>query len=578
MRSRHIVTLLILAVLPTCARTAEESSAGPLAGVAPSWPHVSKARVTNASTALVVSGSPIASQVGLDLLRQGGNAVDAAVAVGFALAVVDPEAGNLGGGGFMVIRQNTGSVSVLDYRETAPWRATPDMYSDEIAQPNDRSVTGHLAAAVPGSVAGLVEAHRRFGRLPLKVVISPAIRLATEGFIVDEKRSRSIRENWARLVQFEATRASFLPGGRPPQPGESLIQSDLSTTLRAIQQEGSDGFYRGPVAKLIVAEMERGNGIISLEDLADYRPVWREPLTLWYRGFTIFSPPPPSSGGVVLGEILGILEGFSPLPPFGSPTLLHLEAEAMRRAYVDRNTKLGDPAFVINPIDQLLSPAYTQSLRSSIGPRATPTSSLQSELTDSRPGQSTTHYSVVDEHGNAVSATTTLNDLFGSAVTVTGAGFLLNDEMDDFATHPRSPLAGGLVQGDRNKIAPGKRMLSSMTPIIVLDQKGRLYLILGSRGGARIITQVYQVLSNVIDHHMTLPQAVAAPRIHHQALPDALGFEPLGFLEAVLDSLRARGHVVNPLPGAGDVEAIMRTKAGWIGVSDPRSGGGGAGY
>lgn len=575
MRVYRATALLILLLSPACAPRPEAPGASPAAGIAPTWPHLGKARVSGASKAMVVSGNPIASQVGVDVLRQGGNAVDAAVAVGFVMAVVDPEAGNIGGGGFMVIRLGSGEVHVLDYRETAPGRATAEMYVDDQGQPTDRSVTGHLAAAVPGSVAGLVEAHRRLGRLSFRQIITPAINLARDGFIVDWKRSGSIRGDSARLARFPATGASFLPGGRVPEPGERLIQADLGATLEAIRDRGADGFYRGHTAALIVAEMERGGGIITLEDLAGYRALWREPVKLQYRGFTIYSAPPPSAGGVALGEIMGILEGFSPLPPFASPALLHLEAEAMRRAYTDRYTELGDPAFVSNPVGRLLSPTYMRSLRRSIGKRATPPMSIQPGL---RPGPSTTHYSVVDGDGNAVGTTTTLNDLFGSAVTVTGAGFLLNDEMDDFGTRPRSPLASGLVQGEKNRIAPGKRMLSSMTPAIVVNRRGDLYLVVGSRGGTRIITQVYQVLSNIIDHRMGLADAVAAPRMHHQAFPDVLGIEPGGFLPKTLDSLRSLGHQVEPLPPSGDIEAIMKVEGGLIGVSDPRSGGGGAGY
>jgi gamma-glutamyltranspeptidase/glutathione hydrolase len=346
--------------------------------------------------------------------------------------------------------------------------------------------------------------------------------------------------------------------------------------LEAIRDSGSAGFYRGRVAELIVAEMARGGGLISLKDLADYRAVWRSPITISYRGYTIYSMPPASSGGVTVGEILNIMEGYSPLPPFGSPALIHREAEAMRRAFTDRNTFLGDPAFVHNPVDRLLSKRYAAELRRGIGERASATPKFEASA---RSGASTTHYSVVDDHGNAVSCTTTLNNSYGSAVTVTGAGFLLNDEMDDFATAPGKPNMYGLVQGEANAIAPGKRMLSAMTPSIVLDPKGQLHLIVGTPGGPRIITMVYHVISNVLDHRMPLPAAVSAPRLHHQALPDRIEIEPDGFPPATLDSLRALGHAIADDDGYwGDVEAIMRTSDGWQGVSDPRRGGGGAGY
>jgi gamma-glutamyltranspeptidase/glutathione hydrolase len=543
----------------------------PMPGVSPSWTYLGKSRVTTASHAMVVSGSPIASDVGREVLRRGGNAVDAAVAVGFALAVVHPEAGNIGGGGFMIIRRRTGEVSALDYRETAPAAASRDMYRDA---GEDASVTGHLSVGVPGAVAGLTEAHRRFGRLPFQAVIEPAIKLAREGFKIDEYRSRSIGEDSARLVLFPSSRSTFLPHDRPPQPGSKFKQPELAATLQAIHDSGSAGFYRGRVADLIVAEIARGGGVISRADLEAYRPIWREPIVLSYRGYTIYSMPPASSGGVTLGEILNIMEGFGSLPPFGSTALMHYEAEAMRRAFTDRNTYLGDPAFVQNPLSRLLSKEYAAQLRAQIGERASVTPAFEPV----KSGASTTHYSVIDGAGNAVSCTTTLNNSYGSAVTVTGAGFLLNDEMDDFATSPGEPNMYGLVQGEVNAIAPGKRMLSAMTPSIVLDPAQQLYLVVGTPGGPRIITMVYHVISNVIDHRMPLAEAVAAPRMHHQGLPDSLQVEDAGFLPEILDSLRARGHGIASRGLWGDVEAIMRTAKGWEGVSDPRRGGGGAGY
>jgi gamma-glutamyltranspeptidase/glutathione hydrolase len=521
---------------------------------------------------MVVSGSPIASQVGRDILQQGGNAIDAAVAVGFALAVVHPEAGNIGGGGFMIIRPHEGPAYSLDYREAAPARASRDMYQ---GLGEDASVTGHMAVGVPGAVAGMIEAHRRFGRLPFRVVIEPAIRLATQGFVVDDYRSRSIGEDSSRLVLFPASRATFLPADRPPAPGSRFVQPELAGTLEAIRDSGAAGFYGGRVADLIVAEMQRGRGVITREDLAAYRPLWRDPIEVAYRGYTIYSMPPASSGGVTMGEILNIMEGFGRLPPFGSAALIHREAEAMRRAFTDRNTYLGDPGFVHNPIERLLSKEYAASLRKEIGERASVTPHFDPAA---HVGASTTHYSVIDGEGNAVSCTTTLNNSYGSAVTVTGAGFLLNDEMDDFATSPGEPNMYGLVQGEANAIAPGKRMLSAMTPSIVLDPGKQLYLVVGTPGGPKIITMVYHVISNVIDHHMPLPDAVTAPRMHHQGLPDSLQVETDGFLPETLDSLRARGHAISNRGKWGDVEAIIRTATGWQGVSDPRLGGGGAGY
>jgi gamma-glutamyltranspeptidase/glutathione hydrolase len=531
--------------------------------------------VADGASAMVVSGSPIASDVGREILQQGGNAVDAAVAVGFALAVVHPEAGNIGGGGFMVIRTSDGTVRTIDYREMAPSGASRDMYLDANGEPTEKSVTGHLSAGVPGAVAGMIEAHRKLGRLPFTTIIEPAIHLARDGFVVDSFHSNSIRGDSDRLALFPASRASFLPDGQPPAAGSTLKQPDLASTLEAIRDSGEAGFYRGRVADLIVEEMARGGGLISREDLAAYRAIWREPITIPYRGYTIYSMAPASSGGTTMGEILNIMEGYQPLPAFGTPALLHREAEAMRRAFTDRNTYLGDPAFVKNPLDRLLSKEYAATLRSSIGERASPTPAFHPVA---KGGSSTTHYSVVDREGNAVSCTTTLNNSYGSAVTVTGAGFLLNDEMDDFATAPGKPNMYGLVQGEANAIAPGKRMLSAMTPSIVVDSAGKLYLVVGTPGGPRIITMVYHVISNVLDHHMSLADAVDAPRMHHQGLPDSLLVEGNGFPAPILDSLRARGHHVAFRGHWGDVQAIIRTATGWEGVSDGRYGGGGSGY
>ena len=567
-------SLLLLAAAAACSRPSVQPTPS-AAGVPSTWNLTGKSRVTEGASAMVVSGSPIASEVGRDILRRGGNAVDAAVAVGFALAVVHPEAGNLGGGGFMVMRFKDGTTQALDYREMAPGRATRDMYLDASGNPTEKSITGHLAAGVPGTPPGLVEAERRFGKLSLADVIAPAIRLANEGFVVDSHRFRSINGDRERLALFEGSRASFLPNGAAPAPGSTMVQRDLGRTLEAMRDSGAAGFYRGRVADLIVAEMERGGGIISKADLAAYKAIWRDPIRISYRGYSILSMPPASSGGVTMAEILNIMEGYQPLPPFGSAELIHREAEAMRRAFTDRNTELGDPAFVNMPLDRLLSKPYAATLRAQIGERASKTAAFNASLPT---GASTTHYSVVDADGNAVSTTTTLNNSYGSAVTVTGAGFLLNDEMDDFATAPGKPNMFGLVQGEANAVMPGKRMLSAMTPSIVLDPKGQLYMVVGTPGGPRIITMVYHVISNVIDHHMSLPDAVAAPRMHHQALPDRISMERGGFSPEVIADLKARGHQVAEGGRGGDIEAIIRRGSGWEGVSDPRYGGGGAGY
>jgi gamma-glutamyltranspeptidase/glutathione hydrolase len=533
-----------------------------------------RAVAITAPHAMVTTGHPLATEVGLRILDQGGNAIDAAVAVGFALAAVLPDAGNLGGGGFILYRDSAGAVSALDYRETAPRTASRDMYLDSTGNPTDRSLTGHLAPGVPGSVAGMHEAWKRFGTLPWATLVAPAVTLAA-AHLIDSSRAAAIAGDSTRLASFPASASQFLPDGHAPARGTLFRQPDLARTLRLIADSGPEVFYRGQIADLILAEMERGQGLISKADLAAYQAKWRTPIRIDYRGYTVLSMPPASSGGVTMGEILNILEGYDSLPPFGSAALLHLEAEAMRRAFEDRNRWLGDPDFVQLPLERLLSKSYAAERRGQIDPaRATPTPPF---TTGAEGGAHTTHYSIVDADGNAAAVTTTLNDGFGSAVTVTGAGFLLNDEMDDFATAPGKPNMYGLVQGEANAVAPGKRMLSAMTPSIVLDSLG-LFLVLGAPGGPRIITAVYHVISNVIDHHMSLGEAVAAPRLHHQALPDTISLERGGFYPDMLQSLRATGHGVREWSYKAHVMAIGRGPTGWIGVADPRSGGSAAGY
>jgi gamma-glutamyltranspeptidase/glutathione hydrolase len=450
------------------------------------------------------------------------------------------------------------------------------MYLNLRGNPSDLSAVGHLSVGVPGAVAGMAEAHRRFGKLTWARVMAPAIRLANQGFVIDSFRSRSLDGAWEKLYIFPASREYYFPTGRAPTPGTLFVQRDLGRTLQAISDSGPAGFYRGRVADLIVAEMQRGGGLITHEDLAAYQAEWRDPVRLTYRGHTIYSMPPASSGGITMGMILNIMEGYGKLPAFGTPELLHREAEAMRQAFMHRNSYLGDPGFVRMPVERLLSKSYADTLRkrTDLG-RANPTPQFEAGAPG---GSSTTHYSVVDANGDVVSCTTTLNNSYGSGVTVAGGGFLLNDEMDDFASAPGKPNMYGLVQGEANAIAPGKRMLSAMTPSIVLDPQGKLFMIVGTPGGPTIITQVYHVISNVIDHGMTLPEAVAAPRTHHQALPDEIRMETDGFSPSTIDRLKAMGHTLAFRGRWGDVEAIIRTANGWQGVSDPRYGGGGAGY
>ena len=539
----------------------------------PEWGLAGRAKATTGARAMVVSGHPLASEVGIEILKQGGNAVDAAVAVGFALEVVLPEAGNIGGGGFIVYRDATGRVRALDYRETAPAGASRDMYLDSAGHVTERSLTGHVASGVPGSVAGMYEAWKKYGRRPWATLIAPAIRLA-EGHMLDAVRSRDLEAEADRLRLFPASARQFLVEGHAPAPGAMFRQPELARTLRLIADSGPDVFYRGQIADSIVAEMQRGHGLITKNDLAGYRAKWRTPVQVTYRGYTVYSMPPASSGGVTMGEILNILEGYDTLPPFGSAGYVHLETEAMRRAFIDRNRWLGDPDFVSMPLDRLLSKTYAARLRAEIDPhKATPTPPFAVGGDESL---ETTHYSVVDADGNAAAVTTTLNGGFGSAVTVQGAGFLLNNEMD---AAPGQPNQYGLVQGEANAIAPKKRMLSAMTPSIVLDRDGKLFMVVGTPGGPTIITSVFQVIVNVVDFKMSLADAVAAPRIHHQALPDIIGYERNGLLPAVVDSLKAMGHEVRMRGGySGDIAAIQRVGGRWVGVPDPRRGGGAAGW
>jgi gamma-glutamyltranspeptidase/glutathione hydrolase len=524
---------------------------------------------------MVASDAPLASQAGAEILRRGGNAVDAAVAVGFAMAVVFPEAGNIGGGGYMVIRLADGRTAAIDYREIAPLAATRDMYLDEAGKLTNKSVVGPLASGVPGAVAGLTAALAKYGTMPLQDVMAPAIRLAEEGFVVDSALARSFR-NAARLIGEFNGAAVFVPNGQPLTVGTRLIQADLARTLHRIADRGAPGFYTGETAKLIADEMRRDGGIITEQDLGRYQPVWRDAIKSTYRGYTLLTMPPSSSGGVVVTETLNILENATNVPAFGSTMYAHVLGSAYQRAFVDRNEKLADPAFASVPMRQLTDKAYARKLYATIGNgRATPTATVAKTMSE---GMETTHYSVADANGNAVATTTTLNALYGSGVYVQGGGFFLNDEMDDFAAAPGKPNMFGLVQGEANAIQPGKRMLSAMSPTIVLDRDGGLLLIVGSRGGPRIITSTSQVILNVLDQHMILSDAVSAPRIHHQALPDSLAYERQGLSTAVVDSLRRMGYGVQAISGVGLINAIMKVKGGYEGMSDPRSSGRPVGY
>ena len=532
---------------------------------------------------MVVTDAAEATRVGSELLRAGGNAVDAAVAAAFALAVVYPEAGNIGGGGFMIVHDAGGTVAALDFREMAPGLATRDMFLDENGEVTDRSVTGHLASGVPGTVAGLWEAHRRFGRMSWADVVAPAIRLAAEGFAVDARFAASVRAEQHRLQRFPASAALFLPNDQPPVAGEIWRNPELGAVLQRVAERGPAGFYDGETADLIVAEMRRGGGLITHDDLAGYRAVWREPLTFTYRGHTIVSMPPPSSGGVTLALIANQLQGFE-LARLGwsSVTTLHLMTEAMRRAFADRNAWLGDPDFAPIPTARLASAEHAAARRASIAlDHATSSQSVTPVGTPGAAGEgnNTTHVVVADSSGTVVSLTTTVNGLYGSAVTVAGAGFVLNNEMDDFTARPGTPNMFGLVQGEANAIEPGKRMLSAMTPTIVLAPDGRPVVATGARGGPRIISAVFQVLSNLIDHGMDPSTAVVAPRIHHHHLPDILYFERGGLPDEAILELTRMGHDVRQYGGTiGHAPTIVRGAGVWLGVVDPRLGGAAEGY
>ena len=511
-----------------------------------------------ATRGMVVSAERHASEAGVATMRAGGNAVDAAVATGFALAVTFPIAGNVGGGGFLVVRFPDGTATTLDFRETAPAAATRDMFLDSTGTfVPARSQVGALAAGVPGSVAGLVEAHARWGRLPLAAVLAPALRLAERGFPLSRVEAATLNYFRDPLAQFPSTARAFVPAV-PYAEGDTLRQPDLATILLRIRDRGRDGFYTGETARLIVAEMERNGGLITADDLAAYQPVERAPVVGTYRGHRVISMGPPSSGGTALLQLLAAVEPFSVREMgFNSSATVHLMAEAMRRTYADRSEWLGDPDFVRVPVAGLVDSAYVRARMETFDPARTTPSGTITAGAPPRESVQTTHYSVVDADGMAVSTTTTLNGPYGSMLVVGGAGFLLNNEMDDFAAAPGVPNQFGLVGSDANAVAPGKRMLSSMTPTIVEGPDGRLRLVVGSPGGGRIITAVFETIVNVVDHGMGVSEAVAAPRVHHQWLPDVLFAERGALARDVADGLRARGWTLVEDEYWSRVDAVM---------------------
>jgi len=545
---------------------------------------------------MVTSVHELASRVGVETLQSGGNAVDAAVATGFVLAVVHPQAGNLGGGGFLLLRNATGETHFIDFREKAPAAATENMYLDPQGNvipesSKDSSLIGYKSIGVPGSVAGLVYAGKKYGKLSLEKVIAPAIKLARDGFSLAFEDTQDLKKD-EYLAQFPESKRIFLRNGNYYQPGELLKQPELARTLERIAKDPDD-FYRGALARELAAAIHKGGGLITAADLAAYEVKEREPIRGSYRGYDIISAPPPSSGGVALVEILNILEGFD-LVKFGnrSAQTIHLEAEAFRRAFYDRADFMGDPDYAKVPVAQLIDKKYAAAWRDSVDPNHASVSKdlkrpsifnelervAQSRLTTIREPENTTHYSVVDAEGNAVAVTTTLNHSFGSRVTAEGLGFLLNDEMDDFAAKQGVPNAYGLIQGPANAIGPGKRPLSAVTPTIVLKD-GRLFLVLGSPGGPTIITTVANILIGVVDFSLDIEEAVNAPRFHHQWLPDGILVEDR-LSPDTMNVLRSKGHKLKVEHFWGDGECIMvDPKTGErLGASDGRNNGKAVGY
>ncbi len=527
-----------------------------------------------AKNGMVVSSQHLASQVGVDILKMGGNAIDAAVAVGYAQAVVNPCCGNIGGGGFMTIHLANGEDTFINFRETAPAAASANMYLDEKGNvKKGASLYGYLAAGVPGTVLGLDTAQRKYGKLTRQQVMEPAIKLAREGFILNRGDTDILDTTIAKFRDDpEAARIFLRENGDPLQPGDRLIQTDLANTLESIAQNGPDAFYQGKIPQAVEAAAKKGGGILTAKDFADYRIAETAPITCSYRGYEFVSAPPPSSGGVTLCEILNVLEGYNlKASGFNSAQTIHTMTEAMRHAYMDRNTFLGDPAFVKNPTEKLLSKEYAAEIRKQIQPElATPSSRVQPGM-EPHEKPETTHYSIVDHNGNAVSTTYTINGRFGSVVIAPGTGFFLNDEMDDFTVKVGEQNMYGLVQGATNAIAPGKRPLSSMTPTLV-TKDGKVFMVVGSPGGSRIITITLQTVLNIIDHGMAPQEAVDAPRIHHQWLPDEVYFEQRGLSADTQKLLQERGYKLVEQTPWGAAELIMVGLPGAAGVSSESSG------
>jgi gamma-glutamyltranspeptidase/glutathione hydrolase len=536
---------------PSFALLLAATLAAPLPLMAASLPPV------EATHGMVVTAQSLASAVGVEILKKGGNAVDAAVAVGYALAVVHPCCGNLGGGGFMLIHLASGKDVVLDFRETAPLAATRDMYLDAAGNViPDASTRGYKSVGVPGTVLGLETALTRYGTMSRAEVMAPAIALAEQGYVLTRPDIDILATGTKAFGQEANVATIFLKNGQPHAAADRLVQKDLAESLKLIARDGPDAFYRGPIAEAIVAASKAQGGLLSLEDFQRYQVMERDPVRCSYHGYDIVSVPPPSSGGTTICEILNIVAGL-PLASEGyhSAASTHSLVEAMRRAYLDRNNRLGDPAFVTNPLSELLSTGYAEKLRATIeADRATPSSSLKSGL--DQEGNQTTHYSVIDAAGNAVGVTYTINSYFGAKVIAGNTGFFLNDEMDDFTAKPGAANMFGLVQSSANAIAPGKRPLSSMSPTL-LSRDGHVFMLLGSPGGPRIITAILEVIVNVVDYGMDLQSAVDAPRFHHQWLPDVIYAEPFTFSADTAAKLAGMGYKLSEQPPWSAVAAIV---------------------